>query len=123
MQFDFALRLSAKPGRHSTPGEFESMGVVTLFVLFLVGVLIVLPVWTLIAISNVRRENRDLARRLSELENRSSGRVSPGLPPVIASPHPSVVVDPSSPPPPPPLQPPGPAPVPARPSLTPQAPA
>lgn len=99
------------------------MGVVTLFVLFLVGVLIVLPVWTLIAISNVRRENRDLARRLSELENRSSGRVSPGLPPVIASPHPSVVVAPSSPPPPPPLQPPGPAPVPARPSLTPQAPA
>jgi uncharacterized membrane protein len=100
------------------------MGLVTLFVLFLIGVLIVLPIWTLIAISNVRRENRDLARRLSDLENRGPGRVSPGVSPVVPSPSPAVVVAPASPPPPPPPAhlPPAPALLPARPGLTPDTP-
>jgi len=41
---------------------------VLLLVLFLVGILIVLPIWTLVSLSNLRRENRELARRLALLE-------------------------------------------------------
>jgi len=41
---------------------------ILLLVLFLIGILIVLPIWTLVSLSTVRRENRELARRLALLE-------------------------------------------------------
>lgn len=71
--------------------------VFTLLVLLLIGVWVVLPIWTLVAISNLRRDQRELNRRLAALEAGGSRPGAVVVPAATASPTPQPPVVVSSP--------------------------